>query len=290
MQRPTGRPRDRPDTRLRPPRPAARRRRPRRRGRRAGAAARSSSRRRRGATATPARASRPSSRPGRPRDVFERLEDAAEVNRLTGAAGAVALHFPWDAVDDLGALRRHAEELGLRIGAVNANLFQDADYKLGSVTHPDEAIRRKAIDHLLECVGSRPSSGRRRSRCGSPTARTTPARTTSRRAGGGSSSRCARSTPRCPRSRSCSSSTSSSSPRSTRPTSPTGARRCSCARSSATARGCSSTSATTRRARTSSRSSPCSPRRAASAASTSTTASTPTTTSSSARSTRSSCS
>ncbi len=89
---------------------------------------------------------------GRPRDVFERLEDAAEVNRLTGSAGAVALHFPWDAVDDLGALRRHAGELGLRIGAVNANLFQDADYKLGSVTHPDEAIRRKAIDHLLECV------------------------------------------------------------------------------------------------------------------------------------------
>jgi L-rhamnose isomerase / sugar isomerase len=89
---------------------------------------------------------------GRPRDVFERLEDAAEVNRLTGSAGAVALHFPWDAVDDLGALRRHADELGLRIGAVNANLFQDADYKLGSVTHPDEAIRRKAIDHLLECV------------------------------------------------------------------------------------------------------------------------------------------
>jgi L-rhamnose isomerase/sugar isomerase len=90
--------------------------------------------------------------PGRPRDVFERLDDAAEVNRLTGSASAVALHFPWDHVDDLGALRRHAEELGLRIGAVNANLFQDPDYKLGSVTHPDEAIRRKAIDHLLDCV------------------------------------------------------------------------------------------------------------------------------------------
>jgi L-rhamnose isomerase/sugar isomerase len=90
--------------------------------------------------------------PGSPRDVFERLDDAAEVNRLTGAASAVALHFPWDQVDDLGAVRRHAQEVGLRIGAVNANLFQDPDYKLGSVTHPDEAIRRKAIDHLLECV------------------------------------------------------------------------------------------------------------------------------------------
>ena len=41
--------------------------------------------------------------PGRPRDVFERIDDAAEVHRLTGTAPAVALHFPWDAVDDLGA-------------------------------------------------------------------------------------------------------------------------------------------------------------------------------------------
>ncbi len=90
--------------------------------------------------------------PGRPRDVFERLNDAAEVHRLTGAAGAVALHFPWDRVDDLEALRAHAEALGLRIGAVNPNLFQDRDYRLGSVAHPDERVRRKAIDHLLECV------------------------------------------------------------------------------------------------------------------------------------------
>src|SRR3954464_2202398 len=90
--------------------------------------------------------------PGRPRDVFERLDDAAEVHRLTGAAPAVALHFPWDQVDDFGALRRGAEERGLRIGAVNPNLFQDPDYKLGSITHPDERVRHKAVEHLLECV------------------------------------------------------------------------------------------------------------------------------------------
>jgi L-rhamnose isomerase/sugar isomerase len=92
------------------------------------------------------------SQPGRPRDVFERLQDAAEVHRLTGAASAVALHFPWDQVDDLGRLRAHAESLGLRIGAVNPNLFQDPDYKLGSVTHPDARVREKAIEHLLDCV------------------------------------------------------------------------------------------------------------------------------------------
>ena len=90
--------------------------------------------------------------PGRPRTVFERLDDAAEVHRLTGTAPAVALHFPWDAVDDLAALRDHARGLGLRIGAVNPNLFQDPDYKLGSITNPDAGVRNKAVAHLLECV------------------------------------------------------------------------------------------------------------------------------------------
>src|SRR3954452_18044511 len=91
--------------------------------------------------------------PGRPRDVFERVEDAAEVHRLTGTAGAVAMHFPWDAVDDYGALRAHVEANGLRVGAVNPNLFQDPGYKLGSVTHPDAAIRDRAVEHMVECVG-----------------------------------------------------------------------------------------------------------------------------------------
>jgi L-rhamnose isomerase / sugar isomerase len=90
--------------------------------------------------------------PGRPRDVFEKIEDAAEVHRLTGAAPAVALHFPWDEVEDYGALRDHLSRLGLRVGAINPNLFEDPDYRLGSLTNPDGGIRSKAIDHLLACV------------------------------------------------------------------------------------------------------------------------------------------
>jgi L-rhamnose isomerase/sugar isomerase len=90
--------------------------------------------------------------PGRPRDVYERVDDAAEVHRLTGTAGAVALHFPWDAVEDYEHLREHIAARGLRVGAVNPNLFQDPDYKLGSVTHPDAAVREKAVAHLLDCV------------------------------------------------------------------------------------------------------------------------------------------
>jgi L-rhamnose isomerase/sugar isomerase len=90
---------------------------------------------------------------GRPRDVFERIDDAAEVHRLTGTAGAVALHFPWDATDDYGALREYIEARGLRVGAVNPNLFQDPDYKLGSIAHPDSRVREKAIAHLVACLG-----------------------------------------------------------------------------------------------------------------------------------------
>jgi L-rhamnose isomerase / sugar isomerase len=88
----------------------------------------------------------------RPRNVFERVDDAALVHELTGIAPAVALHFPWDRVDDLGALREHISARGLRAGAINANLFQDPDYRLGSLTNADPAIREKALAHLLECV------------------------------------------------------------------------------------------------------------------------------------------
>jgi len=92
--------------------------------------------------------------PGRPRDVYERIDDAAEVHRLTGTAPAVALHFPWDSVENLDELSTHLRQSGLRVGAINPNLFQDPDYKLGSVTNADAGIRGKALDHLLDCVAT----------------------------------------------------------------------------------------------------------------------------------------
>jgi L-rhamnose isomerase/sugar isomerase len=89
---------------------------------------------------------------GAARNVFERIEDAALVHRLTGCCPSVALHIPWDRVENWEELREFAEEKGLRIGAINPNLFQDLDYKYGSLTNPSEKIRKKAIAHVMECV------------------------------------------------------------------------------------------------------------------------------------------
>ncbi|WP_236792519.1 L-rhamnose isomerase [Amycolatopsis sp. GM8] len=99
--------------------------------------------------------------PGVPRTPEEKIADAATVHRFTGVAPSVALHIPWDRVDDFGALTRHARDLGVRIGAINTNVFQDEDYKLGSVTNPDPGIRRKATDHLLEAISIMDTTGSR---------------------------------------------------------------------------------------------------------------------------------
>ena len=90
--------------------------------------------------------------PGAARDIHERLQDAAEVHRLAGICPSVAVHIPWDKVADYEALKAEAESLGVRIGAVNPNLFQDPAYKMGSLTNVDAGVRRKALDHLFECV------------------------------------------------------------------------------------------------------------------------------------------
>ncbi|MFD9075522.1 L-rhamnose isomerase [Streptomyces lasiicapitis] len=99
--------------------------------------------------------------PGVPRTTREKLDDAATVHQLTGAAPTVALHIPWDKVDDYTALAKYTEARGLRLGAINANVFQDDDYKLGSVTNPDPGVRRKALAHLLECVDIMDATGSR---------------------------------------------------------------------------------------------------------------------------------
>jgi len=89
--------------------------------------------------------------PGVPRTPFEKIEDAATVARFTGAARSIALHIPWDRVDDFSVLAAFARERGIAVGGINSNTFQDEDYKLGSLCHPSLAVRRKAVAHILEC-------------------------------------------------------------------------------------------------------------------------------------------
>src|SRR5271169_4938524 len=99
--------------------------------------------------------------PGVPRTPQEKIEDAAQVHVFTGVAPGVAVHIPWDQVADYAALADYAISVGIRIGTVNANVFQDDDYRLGSVANPDPRVRRKALDHLLECVDIMDATGSR---------------------------------------------------------------------------------------------------------------------------------
>ena len=89
---------------------------------------------------------------GVPRDPYEKIADAAQVNKFTGAVPTVALHIPWDKVKDYAHFAAYAKDLGVMLGTINSNTFQDDQYKLGSVCNPDPKIRKMAVDHLLECI------------------------------------------------------------------------------------------------------------------------------------------
>jgi L-rhamnose isomerase/sugar isomerase len=99
--------------------------------------------------------------PGVPRDPYEKIADASRVHHHTGVAPSIALHIPWDRVEDYRALAKAASDAGIRLGTINANVFQDDDYKLGSVTNPDPAVRRKALDHLFACIDVMDQTGSR---------------------------------------------------------------------------------------------------------------------------------
>jgi L-rhamnose isomerase/sugar isomerase len=99
--------------------------------------------------------------PGTPRTPEEKIADAAQVNKYTALSPTVALHIPWDRVEDYSALREFANEHGVELGTINSNTFQDDDYKFGSLTHTDPKIRQKAIDHHFECIDVMNQTGSR---------------------------------------------------------------------------------------------------------------------------------
>jgi len=99
--------------------------------------------------------------PGTPGNIQEKIADAAQVNRYTGLSPSVALHIPWDKADDYAALSRYAADLGMSLGTVNSNTFQDEAYKFGSLTHTSRVVRQKAIDHHFECIDIMNATGSR---------------------------------------------------------------------------------------------------------------------------------
>jgi len=101
------------------------------------------------------------STPGTPRTPEEKIADAAQVNKHTGLSPTVALHIPWDKVDNYAALGAFAIDHGVTLGTINSNTFQDDDYKFGSLTHSDPVIRQKAIDHHFECIDIMNATGSR---------------------------------------------------------------------------------------------------------------------------------
>jgi L-rhamnose isomerase/sugar isomerase len=84
----------------------------------------------------------------------EKLADAAEVHRYTGCCPSVAVHVLWDFPEgvDSSAVAQSAERLGVRIGAINPNVFQDQCYKYGSLANRDPEIRRRALRHILDSI------------------------------------------------------------------------------------------------------------------------------------------
>lgn len=98
---------------------------------------------------------------GTPRNPYEKIEDAATVHRFTGLAPSVALHIPWDKVDDFADLKSHASGLGVQLGTINSNTFQDDIYRFGSLTHVDKNVRQAAIDHHFECIDIMGQTGSR---------------------------------------------------------------------------------------------------------------------------------
>ena len=87
--------------------------------------------------------------------IEEKFADAAEVNRLTGVTPTMALHVLWDlpnGVGDVAAVKALESQFGIRSGSINPNLFQDQEYKFGSLCNPAAAIRAKALEHMLDSI------------------------------------------------------------------------------------------------------------------------------------------
>jgi L-rhamnose isomerase/sugar isomerase len=87
-------------------------------------------------------------------DLADKLSDAGEVHRVTGSCPKVATHVLWDFEEgkppsDIVAL---ANKNGMQLGSINPNLFQDQEYRLGSLCNVDSAVRETAAQHVRDSI------------------------------------------------------------------------------------------------------------------------------------------
>ena len=94
---------------------------------------------------------------GEPGNLYQKIEDIGVLHALSGSAGEVSLHIPWDIPEDTDRILRHADQCGIGFNAMNSNTFQDQpgqslSYKYGSLCHVDAGVRRLAVQHNKEVI------------------------------------------------------------------------------------------------------------------------------------------
>jgi L-rhamnose isomerase/sugar isomerase len=93
--------------------------------------------------------------PGAATSIDEKFADGAEVQRLTGATPTLALHVLWDlpnGLADVPAIQALMKKYNIGAGSINPNVFQEAEYKFGSICNPSAEIRQKATQHLIDSI------------------------------------------------------------------------------------------------------------------------------------------
>jgi len=85
----------------------------------------------------------------------EKFSDAGQVHKLTGVTPTLALHVLWDlpkGIADAETVRELENKYGVTSGSINPNLFQDQEFKFGSLCNPSSEIRERAVAHMLDSV------------------------------------------------------------------------------------------------------------------------------------------
>jgi len=91
---------------------------------------------------------------GAARNIWDRIDDCAEIDRVTGIGGVMAMHIAWDVTDDGEYLpvKEYANQRGMRLGTLHPDGFTKQEYIFGSICSPKEDVRELSKEHYRHCV------------------------------------------------------------------------------------------------------------------------------------------